>query len=324
MERVRGIAHVDAQAHIPAGRRPRVRGHTGRDCIPVLQDGFGAPRSNLNEARLAHILGTAGSGGGHRRRRTKARGQRIPSPCLGDASARQSERGRGVCLQVRRRVSGLLHRSLHRLPGLRSFLPGNVNRCVRLHVGGGVFVKFQRREARGQDNDARRLTPEGERRHALTEERALRATVRGLALGVKLTVHTAAHDDVTDVPDAARDDAQLADPIPQLKRIHAGIRHALDRGGRRRNNQAGQIRAAAECVLADFLEPSQVGAQIHLGQREVVQERVVRDVGRTAQVHSGKIRRVREGPGTDCLEQIRQGQRGEPRAFKGVIADSAQ
>ena len=129
---------------------------------------------------------------------------------------------------------------------------------------------------------------------------------------------------MTDVPDAARDDAQLADPIPQLKRIHAGIRHALDRGGGCRNNQAGQIRAAAECVLADFLEPSQVGAQIHLGQRDVVQERVVRDGGRTAQVHASKIRRVREGPGTDCLERIRQCQRGEPRAFKGVIADSAQ
>ena len=129
---------------------------------------------------------------------------------------------------------------------------------------------------------------------------------------------------MTDVPDAARDDAQLPDMIPQLKRIHAGIRHALDRGGRRRNNQAGQIRAAAECVLADFLEPSQVGAQVHLGQREIVQERVVRDGGRTTQVHASKIRRVREGPGTDCLERIRQDQRGEPRAFKGVIADSAQ
>ena len=281
-------------------------------------------RPDLNEAHLAHVLGTAGSGDGHRRRPTQASVQRVPLPGLGDASARQSERGRGVFQQVRRFVSGTVHRCLDCLPGLRSLGPSNVDGGVRLRVGVGFFVKLQRGHGRRQHNDARCLAPEGERRHPLTEECALRATVRGTALGVELAVHAAAYDNVADVAGAARDHAQIADPIPQFERVHAGIRHAFDRGDGRRNNQAGQLRAAAERIVTDRREPSQLGTHVHLGQRTIIQEGVIRHRGRATQVHPSEIRGVRERPGTDRLKRIRQGHRREPRAFKRVLTDRAQ
>ena len=324
MQGIGGVAHVDAQAHSRAARGPREGCRTRRERTPVLEDGFGIARPNLNEARLAHVLGAAPSGDGHRRRCTQVRVQRIPCPGLGDASARQSERGRGVFLQIRRFVSGTLHRCLDYLPGLRSLGPSNVDGGVRLRVGVGFFVKLQRGHGRRQHNDARCLAPEGERRHPLAEECALRAAVRGTALGVELAVHAAAYDNVADVAGAARDHAQIAHLLPQLERIHAGIRHALERGDRRRNNQAGQLRAATERIVTDRREPSQLGAQVHLGQREIVQEGIVRHRGRTTQVHPSKIRGVRKRPGTDRLKRIRQGHRREPRAFKRVVTDRAQ
>ncbi len=161
-----------------AGRRPRV---VRPPDVTTVSPGT-VPALPVQPGRSAsHILGAAGSGGGHRRRVPRlavARAQPLPRR----AGTRQGERGAGTpsgspsCIGPFSIAAFTVFQACDPSSRLGS------NRYVRLHVGGGVFVKFQRRKAQ-RAGQRRAASPQKENVVVLTERTRSPATVRGLTLG---------------------------------------------------------------------------------------------------------------------------------------------
>ncbi len=205
-------------------------------------------RSNLNEARLAHI--SAAGSGSHRRRRPKARGH------LGPASAMRSTTERAwarVRLQIRRRVSGFsiaftvfqacdssFRQRKWRCSPSRQAASSSSSSDVRLAGGSTTRGVSPQKEAIVMPSP-KNCALSGRPFEAWPSGKTRRPPPRTVWRGVRTPRVT------------------MLQLLTQSwhKRIHACIRHALNRGDGRRNNQAGQF-IAARCL--PFLQALQVGA----------------------------------------------------------------
>ena len=203
MDEPGSVADLDAQAGRGPGRGPRVGERGGarvravRHRPPVAQDRLGSVRFDFDEARLASAQRPAARCDGEGHSLSLARAHRVPGPGLVDAGARQGERRRLVVEEVGGLVTGSSHRTRRGAPRCRPLGGRHVDDRVVLLVGRHRVGEPERGQRRGQHQDARRLPREGHRGHALSEERALRASVGRHALTREDAVHAAAHQDMT-------------------------------------------------------------------------------------------------------------------------------
>ena len=255
-----GVADLDAQAGRGPGRGPRVGERGGarvravRHRPPVAQDRLGPVRFDFDEARLASAQRPAARCDREGHSRPLARTHRIPGPGLVDAGARQGERRRLVVEEVGGLVTGGRHRVLRGAPRGRPLGGRHVDDRVVLLVGRHRVGEPERGQRRGQHQDARRLPREGHRRHARSEERALRAPVGCRALTGEDAVHAAAHQDVTRDAGPASVHSQLAHLRTQLDGVQAGVRQPRGFPHGVGDPQLRQIRASVKGALPDGLE----------------------------------------------------------------------